>query len=244
MIRAPSASGMLRPIAAFVVVASVAILSGCATGMSARVYDQEAFDSRASAFSREFVASPADTCGAARRALLSQGYVVQLLPGDQMQAHKRFQPAGETHVQIDFHVVCAPTARGQPTTVAFVSAVEDRYALKKTPISASVGVSPLGSISLPFATTSDALVKVASETIGPGRFYDRFFDLVEHHLAEQKGLNAEGDPGAASPVATPAPAPVASPPAPASSATPFTPAAEAIPAAPSGSVSAGVAARR
>jgi hypothetical protein len=252
MIRAPFPNGALRPTAACLLAASVALLSACAASTGQRVYDQESFDTRASAFSREFVASPSDTCGAARRALLSQGYVVQLAPGDQMQAHKRFQPAGEIHVQIDFHVVCAPTARGQPTTVAFVSAVQDRYTLKKTPISASVGVSPLGSISLPFATTSDALVKVASETIGAGRFYDRFFDLVEHHLAEQMALNVEGTVTAASPAApadttpaaasgSPVPAPVASP---ASAA----PAAVASPAAtvapPAGQALVGVAVKQ
>jgi hypothetical protein len=189
MSRASRPSRAVRPTAALLLAAAVAA-PGCTTPQGTRVYEQEAFDSR-SAFSREFVASPADTCAAARRALLSQGYIVQLAPGDQMQAHKRFQPGGETHVQIEFNVVCSPAARGNPATVAFVSAVQDQYTVKKTSTSASVGVSPLGSISLPFASSSDSLVKVASETIPAGRFYDRFFDLVEFHLAEQKGLNDE-----------------------------------------------------
>jgi hypothetical protein len=67
-------------------------------------------------------------------------------------------------------------------------------------MSASVGVSPLGSISLPLASSTDSLVKVGSETIPPGRFYDRFFDLVEQFLAEQKGLDE-------SPAMSSAPAP-------------------------------------
>ncbi|RPH44512.1 MAG: DUF2242 domain-containing protein [Burkholderiales bacterium] len=175
---------------------SVALASGCAGfggfgggGEQVRVYEREVFD-RPTAFSREFVASPADTCNAARRALLSQGYIVQSSQDEQMMdARKRFQPEAESHVQIEFHVVCSPLARGQPTSVAFVSAVQDRYTVKKNPMSASVGVSPFGSISLPWASATDSLVKIGSETIPPGRFYDRFFDLVEQFLSEQKGLD-------------------------------------------------------
>jgi len=173
------------------VVAIAVTLAGCAaSSKTSRVYEQEAFATD-SAFSREFVASPADTCNAARRALLSQGYIVQSNAPDQMNASKRFQPEGDVHVQIEFNVVCTHTARGEPTAVAFVSAVQDRYAVKKTSTSASVGVSPFGSISLPFQSGSDSMVKVASETIPAGRFYTRFFDLVEHFLAEQMGLSEE-----------------------------------------------------
>ena len=182
-------------------VAIAVTLAGCASSSKpSRVYEQEAFATQ-SAFSREFVASPADTCSAARRALLSQGYIVQAGASEQLNATKRFQPEGDVHVQIEFNVVCSPTARGQPTAVAFVSAVQDRYTVKKTSASASVGVSPFGSISLPFQSGSDSMVKVASETIPAGRFYTRFFDLMEHFLAEQMGLSEEaasrGAPAAA-----------------------------------------------
>jgi hypothetical protein len=163
-------------------------LVGCASSKVPRVYEQETFDGQ-DTFSREFVADPADTCGAARRALLSQGYVVRVIQADQMEAHKRFQPDGDSHVQIQFNIVCSPTAKGQPTSVAFVSAVQDRYTVKKTSSSASLGVGPIGSISLPFSSGNDSLVKVASETIPTGAFYNRFFDLVEQFLADEKGLN-------------------------------------------------------
>jgi hypothetical protein len=180
------------PVMALVVCVLVA---GCGTRSilpkPVPVYERESFDVR-SRFSREFVASPADTCNAARRALLSQGYAAPQAPAganDQVQGHKRFQPEGDTHVQIDFTVVCAPSSRNAPTTVAFVNAVQDRYALKKSSTSASVGVAPFGSISVPVSQSSEALIKVASETIPDGAFYERFFDLVESILATQKGLD-------------------------------------------------------
>jgi hypothetical protein len=162
-------------------------VTACAGSRGPRVYEQESFDGRAG-FSREFVASPVDTCNAARRVLLSEGYVATMANPEQLQAHKRFQPDGETHVQIEFNLVCAPSARTLPTAALFVSAVQDRYTVKKSSTSASVGVGPIGSISLPISSSSDSLVKVASETIPAGAFYERFFDGVERVLAEQKGL--------------------------------------------------------
>jgi len=202
--RPPRAAHVLAPIVAVASIASIAA-AGCTTFVPGRgatpVYEREAFASR-DAFSREFVATPADTCNAARRALLSQGYVVDAGRDEQMSARKRFQPEPDTHVLIEFNVVCSPVARGQPATVAFASAVQDRYTVRKTSTSASVGVGPFGSLSVPLPSGADSMVKVGSETIPPGRFYDRFFDLVEQFLAEQQGLEeppARGPRGAASP---------------------------------------------
>jgi hypothetical protein len=178
--------------------AATVALAACgavAPSKGPRVYEQESFDTR-NAFSREFVGSPADTCSAARRALLSQGYVVQATGERQLGARKHFQPDTDTHVQIEFSIVCASAARSEPTAIAFVSAVQDRYEVKKNPTSASVGVSPFGSISLPLTSTSDSLVKTGSETIPPGRFYDRFFDLVERFLSEANELDAPPAPAA------------------------------------------------
>ena len=44
--------------------------------------------------------------------------------------------------------------------------------------------SALGSISVPLSSTQDSLVKVASETIPAGEFYDRFFILMQRMLRE------------------------------------------------------------
>jgi hypothetical protein len=45
-----------------------------------------------------------------------------------------------------------------------------------------VGLSVLGSLSLPIRSNSDSMVKISSETVPAGKFYDRFFSLVEHYL--------------------------------------------------------------
>lgn len=145
----------------------------------APVYTREAFQADEK-HSRLVDAPVGEACESARRALLSQGYVVAHADERVVQAVKRFQPEGELHVEIGFHVVCA--AEGPKTATLFVSAQQDHYALKKNHTAATVGVSALGTISMPLGSSNDSLVKVASETIPAGVFYDRFFALVQQML--------------------------------------------------------------
>ena len=161
------------------------LLGGCNTSPSKlKVYQDEGFHSDET-FSRLFDAPVDLTCEAARRALLSQGYVVSVLKPDAIDGSKSFQPEGDVHVQIEFHVVCAPEGAGGKVATAYVNALQDRYALKKAPNSASLGVAAIGSLSIPFTGSDDAMVKVASETIPAGPFYDRFFALMQRYLHEQ-----------------------------------------------------------
>jgi hypothetical protein len=162
------------------VLLAVGTVAGCASDRPL-VYSQEKFDP-VSRYARSFGESAAQTCEAARRALLSHGYLLQRATAELVDARKSFQPSADTHVEIEFHVVCAAEGAGRSTV--FVNALQDRYALKKTSNSASLGVGPVGSVSLPFGSSSDSLVKIASETIPSGDFYDRFFTLVEHQLAQ------------------------------------------------------------
>lgn len=148
------------------------------------VYHDERFQADET-FSRLFDASVADTCEAARRALLSQGYVITTAQPGYVNGNKSFQPEGEVHVEITFNVVCAPEASSSQIATAYVSAKQDRYALKKSPNSTSIGVSAIGSISVPLSSTQDSLVKVASETIPAGQFYDRFFALMQRLVRDQ-----------------------------------------------------------
>jgi hypothetical protein len=160
--------------------------TGCETGKSPKlsVYQSEGFHSDET-FSRLFDADPEATCEAARRALLSQGYVISAAKRDLINGSKRFQPEGEVHVEIAFTIVCAAEGREGRLATAYVNAIQDRYALKKNPNSASVGLSAIGSVSIPLSSSEDSLVKVASETIPAGQFYDRFFALMQRYLREQ-----------------------------------------------------------
>jgi hypothetical protein len=173
---------------AFVITLLAGALAACST-TKPTVYQGEEF-SETSTFSHDFATSAPATCEAARRTLLSQGYIIKQAKADLVDGHKHFQPESDVHVEIEFHVVCAPNDGQGKSTTLFVSATQDRYALKKTNNSASVGLSVLGSVSMPIGSTSDSLVKVASETIPAGQFYDRFFGLIEHYLGLDSGLPA------------------------------------------------------
>lgn len=133
-------------------------------------------------YTQAFPGGPDDSCEASRRALLSQGYVIQGTSAGLVRGRKHFQPNSDTHLQVEFHVVCAANSKGSNSTTVFANAVRDRYVVRKSTTSASLGVGALGSVSLPIGSSSDSLVKVASETIPSKDFYDRFFELVESYL--------------------------------------------------------------
>jgi hypothetical protein len=186
--------------------AGAPLLLGACTGLAPTQpaplvgYQPEAFD--ASAFSRHYAARPGRTCEAARRALLSQGYVLTAASADQVTARKHFQPDVEHHVQLEFRVVCAAEAGSPAASVAFVSGLKEQYLMRKAKDSASVGVGGIGSLSLPIEGGMEALVKVSSETVVDRALYERLFELVGEHLASA----VEPVPA---PVAPPLPPPVA-----------------------------------
>ena len=163
----------------------VALLAGCSA--PAKVYSpQENFGSVAT-YSRLFDAAPAQTCEAARRALLSQGYIINTHVPEMVEGRKNFQPEADAHLQMMIRVVCVPESASGKISLGFVTALQDRYTLKKTNNSASLGVGGVGSVSLPLLSTDEALIKVGSETIASDGFYDSFFELVNRYLAMGEG---------------------------------------------------------
>lgn len=169
----------LFPVSCALAIATV--LAACSSPPKP-IYQQEQFDATASPYARTFHAKSDATCEAARRALLSQGYIATSSRPDAVDGSKNFQPNNDVHVVIEFHVVCADANADGSSSIAYVNAVQDRYSLKKTNTSASVGLSLFGSLSLPIGSTDDAMVKTASETIPAGVFYERYFNLVDHFL--------------------------------------------------------------
>ncbi len=161
--------------------AAATVLAACSSPPKP-IYQQEQFDATSSPYAHTFRSKSDAACEAARRALLSQGYVVSSSRNDAVDGSKNFQPSNDMHVVIEFHVVCADANADGTSSIAYVNAVQDRYTLKKSNTSASVGLSVFGSLSLPIGSSDDALVKTASETIPAGVFYERFFNLVEHFL--------------------------------------------------------------
>jgi len=168
----------LRRVRSIPLLAGLAALTACGGRAADSTLIRESFDS-GDTYSRTVPGPPAQACEAARRTLLSQGYAIARAGDDAVEGNKNFQPKDEEHEQLVLRISCAP--RGDQALV-FVSAVQDRYALKKSPTSASVGVGALGSVSLPFGSNDDSLVKVASSTVQDATFYRRFFERLQQYL--------------------------------------------------------------
>ncbi|MDP9511413.1 DUF2242 domain-containing protein [Pseudomonas protegens] len=183
----------LRAAAAALLLSAVA---GCSTHKTA-IYEHESFDDSGT-FSRNYPVSDTASCEAARRALLSQGYIITSNDPKLVSGHKSFQQTGETHLEISFNVVCAQDGSGDQRSTVFANALQDRYALKKVNNSASLGVGVLGSVSMPIGSTDDSMVKVASETVSSAKFYERYFALVELFLPQEvkKAAHIEEKPKA------------------------------------------------
>ena len=206
-------------------------VAGCSSKKAA-IYEHENFDDSGT-FSRSFPVSEAGTCEAARRALLSQGYIITTSEPGQVNGNKSFQQTGDSHLQISFNVVCADDGSAGHHATMFANALQDRYALKKSNTSASLGVGVLGSVSMPIGSSDDSMVKVASETVTSPKFYERYFALVESFLPKpSKKAKVEPKAEPAKPaldLGVPEPAPAA-PSAPAVEAAPVQAPAPAAPA--------------
>ena len=137
----------------------LAAAAGCSSKKAA-IYEHENFDDSGT-FSRTYPVSDAATCEAGRRALLSQGYIITSSDPKLVSGHKSFQQTGETHMEISFNLVCAEDGGTGHRATMFANALQDRYALKKTNNSASLGVGVLGSVSMPIGSSDDSMVKVA-----------------------------------------------------------------------------------
>jgi hypothetical protein len=161
--------------ARFLAVGALAGLAACA---SEPMHEKEGFDPN-TPFQYRIPAELDRACEAARLALLSQGYAAEEVRPHQLKATKAFQPDDESHVMIEFNVVCAATRKG---TTVYANALEKRYELKKDTTAAGISVPSLGSISLPWGSSSESLVLVASQTVSAPDFYQRYYGLIRQQL--------------------------------------------------------------
>lgn len=156
--------------------AALLLVTGCA---SREVYRSEEFKED-SPYSRSFALPAPKVCESAQMALLSQGYrIVGETGPNSVAGQKDFQAKDESYAVIEIKVVCMERA---PGSLAFASAVQTKYELKKSRQSTSLGIPVIGALSLPLGTEPEALVKVGAETISDWEFYSSFFDLMKGFL--------------------------------------------------------------
>jgi hypothetical protein len=174
------------------------------------VYTGESFASD-SPFRMRADGDVAIACESARRALLGQGYLIEAAGSETVKGRKAYNSQDTQNTFIEMNIVCLSDASG---STLYATGVLTTYALKKSTSSASVGLSALGSISLPIGQSADSLVKVSEATIDDKDFYKRFFSAVDIILGEMRASGNSAAPVAPEPgpapasIATPATAPV------------------------------------
>ena len=157
-----------RRVMSAIALCAVALLAGCATTGSVPVFygPQEKFGSVAT-YSRLFDATLRRRAKPSRRALLSQGYLINTTTAEMVEGKKSFQPSPETHLQMVIRVVCvpdSPSGQSQPRVCDCLAGqlcpVQDQQLRQP-------GRGALGSVSLPIAASSDSLVKVGAKPSPP-----------------------------------------------------------------------------
>lgn len=183
----------------FVLYLGIALLGACS---KTAVYTTESF-ANDSPFELKAVDSAAMACESARRSLLRQGYLIEKASDENVKGRKAYNSADNRNTFIEMNVVCVPDISG---STVFANGVLSTYELKKSSSAASVGLSAVGSISLPIGQSADSLVKVSEETIGDTAFYNRFFAAVDRILGDMRAAAK-----AAEPVPEPDPEPIPEP---------------------------------
>lgn len=189
----------LLPAARAGLLSSLVMLAACAP--TPTIDERDSFTQQGATYSRSFPGSSQAACEAGRRSLLGQGYVIDKIEPNRVSGHKNYQDKenDDRHAQILFNVDCTPSGDGN--TIVYVSALRDLYTMKKSSNSASVGLSVLGTVSMPVGSSDDSLVKTSSETISRSEFYDGFFKQLQQNLpSANAAINAGTTP--AKPAAT------------------------------------------
>lgn len=162
----------------FTFLAALLAITGC-NSTPAPVYRMENFDAE-TPYQYHSDLPPLVLCEYGKRALLSQAYEVDATTPSNIRGSKSFQPQTENLVQLRITLTCMAT--GRDTTI-YANALQTRYELKAGGSSTGLSVTGLGSISVPWPTDKNSLVKVGEETIADAEFYRRLFVLIEN-LAE------------------------------------------------------------
>jgi hypothetical protein len=129
------------------------------------------------------LAGPADTvCWSVKRALLSQGYMLER-PSESgvLTGTKDYQPEPKLNVTLHMQTTCADNRDG--TSIVFVTASREDSQLQRMRQTTSAGVGP-ATVTLP-AGSAKVLGVVRRETIQDPNFYNSFFALVQDYVAQE-----------------------------------------------------------
>jgi len=182
-----SSSASVRLIRESVVALAAGLLAGAGCASHRHDLARDSIESDAP-YSRTFSGSGDIVCWSVKRALLSQGYMLDR-PNDSgvLTGTRDFQPQPKMNVTLRLQATCADNKDG--TSIVFATAVREDSRLQKMKQSTSVGVGP-ATLTMP-SGSAEVLGVVRRETLQDPGFYARFFSLVQGFV-EQERLAAAG----------------------------------------------------
>jgi Uncharacterized protein conserved in bacteria (DUF2242) len=133
-------------------------------------------------FSKTIEGSGDVVCWSVKRAILSQGYMLERSsePGV-LTGTRDFQPNDKLNVTLHLQTTCADNRNG--TSIVFVTAEREESQLQKMKQTTSAGIGP-ATITMP-SGSAKVLGVVRRETIQDPNFYNSFFALVEGYVAQE-----------------------------------------------------------
>lgn len=156
---------------------AVALMTGCAHHPPPQQFTADA------PFSRNFTGSGDEVCWSVKRALLSQGYMLDRPnDGGVLTGSRDEQPKPKLNVTTRLQTSCSDNRNG--TSIVFVTATREENELQKMKQSTSVGVGP-ATLTMP-SGSAKVLGTVRRETIKDPNFYGQFFTLVQGYASQEK----------------------------------------------------------
>ncbi len=170
----------MTSLCSFAVAAALLSAAGCA---SRKVDLAQQSISAQAPFSRTFQGGGDTVCWSVKRALLSQGYMLDRANDSGVLTGTRdFQPDPKLNVSYHLQTTCADNRDG--TSIVFVTAEREDSRLQKMKQSTSVGVGP-ATLTMP-SGSAQVLGVVRRETVKDPAFYDRFFSLVQSYVDQEQ----------------------------------------------------------
>jgi hypothetical protein len=171
------------------VVTSVAATLVCVGGCASRHRPPPQQFSATAPFSRTFSGTGDSVCWSVKRALLSQGYMLDRgNEGGVLTGSRDDQPQPKLNVTTRLQTSCADNRNG--TSIVFVTAMREESQLQKMKQSTSLGVGP-ATLTMP-SGSAEVLGTVRRATVRDPVFYDQFFALVQNFVSQESVATAAG----------------------------------------------------
>jgi hypothetical protein len=156
---------------------ALVLLAGCTHHPPPKEFSADA------PFSRTFSGAGDAVCWSVKRALLSQGYMLDRAnDAGVMTGARDEQPKPKLNVTTRLQTTCADNRNG--TSIVFVTATREENDLQKMKQSTSLGVGP-ATLTMP-SGSAKVLGTVRRETITDRNFYAQFFALVQGYVDQER----------------------------------------------------------